>query len=187
MGVRFGAGGVLRGVAEGSMRFAVLVLLCLGWAMAGAWEARAADAEAATLGAGVTVDEMVDLLKSYPEVESVSVQPGRFGNPALSARSAGIDFDVFFYHCDEEGDSRCGEVQYKATFVPEQGRARDAAKAVARWDQDWVFGRAFVEDDLDVVIEHAHFARGVTRLYLEQNAELWLLSILPDFRRAIGY
>ena len=56
-----------------------------------------------------------------------------------------------------------------------------------RWDQDWVFGRAFVEDDDDVVIEHAHFANGVSAGYMQQNAALWLLSILPDFRRTIGY
>jgi hypothetical protein len=78
-------------------------------------------------------------------------------------------------------------VQYKATFAPAAGRATEAAAAVKRWDQDWVFGRAFVEDDDDVVIEHAHFATGVTAAYLHENADLWLLSILPDFRKTIGY
>lgn len=169
------------------MRSRMLVAMLLGLAVATPGQA-AADADATpVVDDGVTAAEMVALLETYPEVEAVEVRPGRYGNPALSAIASGIRFDVFLFHCNGSAEARCGEVQYKATFVPAAGRAGDAAAAVKRWDQDWVFGRAFVEDDEDVVIEHAHFAKGVTPDYLHENADLWLLSILPDFRKTIGY
>jgi hypothetical protein len=141
-----------------------------------------------TIATGVTANDMVALLESYPGVDGVEVRKGRYGNPAISASADGIRFEVFLFHCDSpSAEARCGEVQYKATFVPATGRAGEAAAAAKRWDQDWVFGRAFVEDDDDVVIEHAHVASGVSAGYMQRNATLWLLSILPDFRRTIGY
>jgi len=170
------------------MRSRIIVMLLLALAVAVPGRSAAADTTAANAEAGVTATEMAALLESYPEVEGVEIRHGRYGNPALSASAAGIRFDVFLFHCaDATAEARCGEVQYKATFAPAAGRASEAAAAVKRWDQDWVFGRAFVEDDDDVVIEHAHFATGVTPSYLQENADLWLLSILPDFRKTIGY
>ena len=163
-------------------RIAAALLLAVSIGMPGKAAADTA------VGEGVTASEMATLLESYPEVDGVEIRKGRYGNPAISVSAEGIRFEVFLFHCDStSAEARCGEVQYKATFVPAAGRAGEAAAAVQRWDQDWVFGRAFVEDDDDVVIEHAHLASGVSPGYMEKNATLWLLSILPDFRRTIGY
>jgi hypothetical protein len=169
------------------MRSRIIAALLLGLAVAAPGRSAAAADAAARVDDGVTAAELAALLETYPEIEGVEIHDGRYGNPALSATASGIRFDVFLFHCDDTAEARCGEVQYKATFVPAAGRATEAAAAVKRWDQDWVFGRAFVEDDDDVVIEHAHFATGVTPDYLHENADLWLLSILPDFRKTIGY
>lgn len=167
------------------MRHRLILALWFALALVVPWRSPSADT---ALAAGVTANEMAALLKSYPEVEAVEIRNGRYGNPAISARSDGIRFEVFLFRCEgPSAEARCGEVQYKATFAPAEGRAGEAAAAVQRWDQDWVFGRAFVEDDDDVVIEHAHFASGVSPGYMQQNAALWLQSILPDFRRTIGY
>ena len=166
----------------------IIATLLLGLAVVAPGQSAAADTSAAGAETGVTATEMAALLESYPEVERVEIRQGRYGNPALSASASGVRFDVFLFHCAAaSAEARCGEVQYKATFAPAAGRASEAAAAVKRWDQDWVFGRAFVEDDDDVVNEHAHFATGVTATYLHENADLWLLSILPDFRKTIGY
>jgi hypothetical protein len=169
------------------MRFRIIAALLVGFALAASGRSAAAADAPAHVDDGVSATELAALLETYPEVEGVEIRDGRYGNPALSATASGIRFDVFLFHCDGAAEARCGEVQYKATFVPATGRATEAAAAVKRWDQDWVFGRAFVEDDDDVVIEHAHFAKGVTPDYLHENADLWLLSILPDFRKTIGY
>lgn len=165
----------------------IVAALLLGLAIVAPGRSAAAADAASAIEDGVTAAEMATLLETYPEIETVEIRDGRYGNPALSAIASGIRFDVFLFHCNGSAEARCGEVQYKATFVPAAGRAGEAAAAVRRWDQDWVFGRAFVEDDEDVVIEHAHFAKGVTPDYLHENADLWLLSILPDFRKTIGY
>ena len=88
------------------------IILALWLALALVVPSRSPSADTA-LAAGVTANEMVALLQSYPEVEGVEIRNGRYGNPAISARSEGVRFEVFLFHCEgPSAEARCGEVQY---------------------------------------------------------------------------
>ena len=125
-------------------------------------------------------DVVMTLLQDYGL--KVTKDTDKVGDPLLSTRIEGTNFDVYFYSCDE---GPCQSIQFSAGFDLENPMS---AGKINEWNRDKRFGKAYLDDDGDPYIEYdinLDFD-GVGAKNFDDTIDLWRV-VLADFRDFIDW
>jgi hypothetical protein len=109
------------------------------------------------------------------------------GDPYLVSSKGETSFVVIFYGCDKNKDTFkrvCGDVQFRSSYeAPEAA----SLSRMNKWNTDFRFGKAYVDDDGDPTIEMVlNMSGGVTASYV-RNILKWWSIVLRDFEDHIGW
>jgi hypothetical protein len=101
-----------------------------------------------------------------------------------SSTSEGLNYSINFYGCVGAKVKQCNHLQFRARFT-RKAEGNDAL--MTQYDRAWVFGKAYVNPEGDMVIEHAiNTEGGVTLDNLAANLQLWH-DMLGDFTKEINW
>jgi hypothetical protein len=126
---------------------------------------------------GSAIDDILALAKGYGEA-SLAAQGN--GQPRIAGKVGEVPYQVFFLNCD--GGS-CEDLNFYAGF----GGIKPTMDSMNAWNRDKRFGRAYLDGDLDAVIEYdINLEYGVERDNLNAAFGVWSL-VLGEFAGYVGY
>jgi hypothetical protein len=147
-------------------------------AVAGILALTAGAAEAQTIVDGSNPDEIVNIARGYG---SANLETQNSGDPKLTGRIDGVTYQVFFMNCTD--NTNCEDLNFYAGFLDN----KQTLDVINAWNRDKRFGKAYLDSDLDAVIEFdVNLEHGVTRENLDAAFGLWAL-ILDQYTTYIGY
>jgi len=152
-----------------------LASLLLGGAIlvAGSWPVAAQ-----VIVDGNQVDDIVAIARG---IGSASLEKQSNGDPRIAGTTGGIGYQVFFLNCTD--NAACEDINFYAGFLDN----KPTMDAMNAWNRDKRFGNAYLDSDLDAVIEFdVNLEHGVTRENLEAAFSLWTL-LLEQFSAYIGH
>ena len=104
------------------------------------------------------------------------------GDPMIESTDSDDPFLVYFYECTAGKD--CGYMQFREGWDLKNGTTTDV---VEKWNEDRVWGRAWLDSDNDPWIDMTVNLRGgITAANLDDTASWWW-SVLRDFEDHIGF
>lgn len=136
-------------------------------------------ATAQALVDGTSIDEIANIARGYG---SVSVETASSGNPMISGKIDGVSYYLFFRNCSE-AHTDCEDLNFYAGFLDN----KQSLDAINAWNRDKRFGRAYLDGDLDAVIEYdVNLEYGISRQNLDSSFGVWSL-LLRQFSDHIGF
>lgn len=144
-------------------------------AVAAAMVLGASGASAQTVIDGSDPQAILDLARGFG---SAALETDAVGDPLLQGRIEGNVYSVYFYGC--ESNANCDKVLFSATWDVDS----HSLDAVNAFNKNAIFGRAYVDDQGDYVIEMTvNLAHGVTRANLDDTFVVWsdLMREFSDF------
>lgn len=127
------------------------------------------------------VETVQNMLQAYGlQVKRTKDQAG---DPMLTSRLEGINFDIYFYGCT--AGAQCESAQFSTGFDLPDGMA--LAK-VNDWNRDRRYGKAYLNDENDPYVEYDINLSddGVGTKNFDVSIEIWR-SVITDFRNYIGW
>lgn len=103
---------------------------------------------------------------------SAEMETDSDGSPRIRARMAGTLYTVFFYGCEDGKD--CTTIQFwMYTDAPP-----NALVVVNNWNRDRRFGKAYLDDEGDVVVEmDVNLLGGVSAKNLDDTFDWWRIVL----------
>lgn len=127
---------------------------------------------------GGGVEDILGLAKSYGDAELTKQQNG---DPRISGNIDGIAYQVFFMNCTD--NASCEDLNFYAGFRD----IKPTLDAINSWNRDKRFGNAYLDADLDAVIEYdVNLEYGVSRNNMDAAFGVWAL-LAGQFADYIGY
>ena len=127
---------------------------------------------------GSDVEVILEIANAHGEA-SLESQSG--GNPRISGRINGLGYQLFFMNCTDGKD--CEDLNFYAGFA----ELKPTVDAINDWNRNKRFGNAYLDSDLDAVIEFdVNLEFGVARDNLDAAFGLWEL-LLQQYAEHIGY
>jgi hypothetical protein len=127
---------------------------------------------------GSMVDEIVTIASGYGSA-TLERQPG--GTHRIAGNIEGVPYSVFFMNCD--APDLCQDLNFYAAFAG----IKPTMDAVNAWNRDKRFGNAYLDSDLDAVIEFdINLEHGVSRDNLDAAFSLWSV-LLGQYTDYVGY
>jgi len=143
----------------------VFALLCAG-----------AFAQEQSVVDGRRVDDIISVARNFG---SATLESQQSGAPRIAGRIEGTGYQVYFLNCDDQGRN-CADLNFYAGFL----NAKLEPDKVNRWNADKRFGRVYLDQDGDAVIEmDLNVQHGVTRANLAESFAIWrlLLAQFTDY------
>jgi hypothetical protein len=126
---------------------------------------------------GSAVEDILALAKSYGEA---SLETQSNGQPRIAGKAGDVPYQVFFLNCDS---GTCEDLDFYAGFAG----IKPTMDSLNAWNRDKRFGRAYLDGDLDAVIEYdINLEYGVTRDNLNAAFGVWSL-VLGEFAGYVGF
>lgn len=126
---------------------------------------------------GNAIDDIVAMAFNYGEA---SLETQASGQPRIAGEVSGIPYQVFFLNCDS---GTCEDLNFYAGF----SGIKPTMDALNAWNRSKRFGRAYLDGDLDAVIEYdINLEHGVERENLNAAFGVWSL-VLAEFAGYVGY
>ena len=126
---------------------------------------------------GNAIDDIVAMAFNYGEA---SLETQANGQPRIAGEVSGIPYQVFFLNCDS---GTCEDLNFYAGF----SGIKPTMDAMNAWNRSKRFGRAYLDGDLDAVIEYdINLEHGVERENLNAAFGVWSL-VLAEFAGSVGY
>lgn len=126
---------------------------------------------------GSAIDDIVSLAAGYGYA-GLEYQPN--GQPRIAGEVGGVPYQVFFLNCDS---GTCEDLNFYAGFAG----VKPTMDALNAWNRSKRFGRAYLDGDLDAVIEYdINLEHGVDRENLNAAFAVWSL-VLGEFAGYVGY
>ena len=139
----------------------------------------ASSALAQDLVDGTDVDDVADIARGFG---SVALDKASTGDPMIKGRIEGVSYSIFFRNCADD-HTQCEDLNFYAGF----GDNKQTMEAINAWNRDKRFGKAYLDSDLDAVIEYdVNLEHGVTRENLDSTFQVWSL-ILKQYADYIGF
>lgn len=127
---------------------------------------------------GGDVEAILEIAKAHGEA---SLEAQSSGDPRISGRINGLGYQLFFMNCTDGKD--CEDLNFYAGFA----ELKPTVDAINDWNRNKRFGNAYLDSDLDAVIEFdVNLEFGVTRDNLDAAFGLWEL-LLQQYAEHIGY
>ena len=137
-----------------------------------------ASVQAQDLIDGSNVEEILNLARGYG---SASLGAQDNGDPSISGRIEGVLYTITFMNCTDNRD--CESINFYSGFAEN----KQSMEAINAWNRDTRFAKAYLDSDLDAVIEwDVNLQTGVSRENLDAQLLLWS-RMLSDYARYIGY
>lgn len=137
-----------------------------------------AAAHGQTLVAADNVDEVVNIARGYG---SASPETQANGDPKITGRINGVTYQVFFMNCTD--NANCEDLNFYAGFLDN----KQTLEVINAWNRDKRFGKAYLDADLDAVVEFdVNLEHGVSRANLDAAFGIWSI-ILEQYTSYIGY
>lgn len=144
--------------------------LLVGGSASGAW--------AQTMVDGTNVDEIANVARGYG---SVTMDKASNGDPMISGKIEGVSYYMFFRNCTD--NANCEDLNFYAGFLDN----KPTIDAINAWNRDKRFGKAYLDSDLDAVIEFdVNVEYGISDKNLDSTFSVWSL-ILKQFADYIGF
>lgn len=126
---------------------------------------------------GTAVDDILGLAKGYGEA---TLETQSNGQPRIAGKVGDVPYQVFFLNCDS---GACEDLNFYAGFAG----VKPTMDSMNAWNRDKRFGRAYLDGDLDAVIEYdINLEYGVARENLNAAFGVWSL-VLGEFAGYVGY
>jgi hypothetical protein len=126
---------------------------------------------------GRAVGDIVTLAKGYGDA---TLETQADGNPRIAGSANGIPYQLFFLNCSS---GACEDLNFYAGF----SNVKPAMDAMNAWNRDKRFGRAYLDSDLDAVVEYdINLEYGVSRDNLNAAFGVWSL-LVGEFAEYVGY
>ena len=140
--------------------------------------ATAVSAQAQTVVDGSQIDEIVNIARGYG---SATLETQTNGDPKITGKIEGVTYQVFFMNCTD--NTACEDLNFYAGFLDN----KQTLDVINAWNRDKRFGKAYLDSDLDAVVEFdVNLEHGVTRDNLDAAFSLWSL-ILDQYTTYIGH
>jgi Putative bacterial sensory transduction regulator len=151
-------------------RAILAAVLLVGSSVSGAW--------AQTMIDGTNVEQIANVARGYG---SVTMDKASNGDPMISGKIEGVSYYLFFRNCTD--NANCEDLNFYAGFLDNK-QTMDALNA---WNRDKRFGKAYLDSDLDAVIEFdVNVEYGISDKNLDSTFSVWSL-ILKQFADYIGF
>lgn len=138
----------------------------------------AGPASAQALLDGSHIDEIATIARSYG---TATLEAQDDGAPRIAGAIKGVPYQLFFMNCMAGAD--CEDVNFYAAFA----EIKPTMDALNSWNRDRRFGNAYLDADLDAVIEFdINLEHGVSRENLEAAFGIWSL-LLEQYAEYVGY
>ena len=113
---------------------------------------------------------------------SVDLSKDSDGDPMIESTDNDEPFLVYFYECTDGKD--CGYMQFREGWDLKDGTTLEV---IEKWNEDRVWGRAWLDSDDDPWIDlTVNLRGGITSANLDDTASWWW-SVLRDFEDHIGF
>ena len=127
---------------------------------------------------GSQVDEILKLALGHG---SATLETQSSGDPRIAGSINGIMYQAFFLNCTD--NTACEDINFYAGFLDN----KPTMDAMNAWNRDKRFGNAYLDVDLDAVIEYdINLEHGVTRENLDASFSVWSM-LLDQFAAYIDY
>jgi hypothetical protein len=127
---------------------------------------------------GSNVDDILNIARGYG---SANLETQSNGDPKISGKVEGVTYQVFFMNCTN--NTNCEDLNFYAGFLDN----KPTLDVINAWNRDKRFGKAYLDSDLDAVIEFdLNLVHGVTKENLDAAFSLWTL-ILDQYTTYIGH
>ena len=127
---------------------------------------------------GSMLDDIVTLASGYGSA-ALEAQPG--GGHRIAGSIEGVPYYVFFMNCN--APEPCQDLNFYAAFAG----IKPTMDALNAWNRDKRFGNAYLDSDLDAVIEFdVNLEHGVSRNNLDAAFSLWSV-LLDQYTDYVGY
>ncbi|WP_421759793.1 YbjN domain-containing protein [Devosia sp.] len=124
------------------------------------------------------VNEIVTIAKSYGPADLVTRDSG---DPRISGTIGGLPYQLFFMNCTD--GKACEDINFYAGFTD----TKPTLDAINDWNRSKRFGKAYLDSELDAVIEYdVNLEHGVTRDNLDAAFSLWS-QLVPEYAAFVGY
>jgi len=130
--------------------------------------------------------EIVALLDAHGYSATLTTDQG--GDPEIMAAADGLKFTVFTYNCNTQAPRRCNGLQFESAF--DLGHKPTEADYVAmnQYNNDKVFGRAFINKDGDAAVDFVvNLTGGVLTANLMDDVGTWKTYVLEKFIQNLGW
>jgi hypothetical protein len=135
-------------------------------------------AQAQSLLDGSNTEEIVNIARGYG---SANLETQSTGDPMISGRVEGIAYQVFFLNCTD--NANCEDLNFYAGFADN----KPTLDVINAWNRDKRFGKAYLDSELDAVIEFdVNLEHGVSRENLDAAFGIWSI-VLDQYTTYIGY
>jgi hypothetical protein len=139
----------------------------------------AASVSAQELIDGTNVDEVANVARGFG---SVTMDKADNGDPLINGKIEGVSYYLFFRNCADD-NTNCEDLNFYAVF-PGNKPTMESTNA---WNRDKRFGKAYLDSDLDAVIEYdVNLEYGVSPKNLDSSFQIWTL-ILKQYAEYIGF
>jgi hypothetical protein len=126
---------------------------------------------------GSAVDDILSLARGYGEA---TLETQGNGQPRIAGKVGEVPYQVFFLNC---GSGACEDLNFYAGFAG----LKPTMDSLNAWNRDKRFGRAYLDSDLDAVIEYdINLEYGVSRDNLNAAFGVWSL-VLGEFAGYVGF
>ncbi|RYE60749.1 MAG: YbjN domain-containing protein [Hyphomicrobiales bacterium] len=128
---------------------------------------------------GTNVDAVANIARGYG---SVTIDKASNSDPLISGKIEGVSYYVYFRNCSDS-NTACEDLNFYAGFLDN----KQTMEAINAWNRDKRFGKAYLDADLDAVIEFdVNLEYGVTPKNLDSTFGVWSL-ILEQYAEYIGF
>jgi hypothetical protein len=126
---------------------------------------------------GSAVEDILGLAQRYGEA---TLETQSNGQPRIAGKVGDVPYQVFFLNCES---GACEDLNFYAGFA----EVKPTMDSMNAWNRDKRFGRAYLDGDLDAVIEYdINLEYGVARDNLNAAFGVWSL-VLAEFAGYVGY
>ena len=126
---------------------------------------------------GASVDEILTIAKTYGTATMGSQSNG---DPKISGQIERIPYTLYFMNCTD--NANCEDVNFYSGFLDN----KPDLETINAWNRDKRFGKAYLDTDLDAVVEwDVNLEHGVTSENMDAAFALWWL-ILDQYTTYIG-
>lgn len=131
-----------------------------------------------TLVDGTKVDDIANVARGYG---SVTMETASNGDPMISGKIEGVSYYLFLRNCTD--NANCEDLNFYAGFLDN----KPTMDAINAWNRDKRFGKAYLDSDLDAVIEFdVNLEYGISQKNLDSTFAVWSL-ILEQYADYIGF